>query len=210
MAGNTDVSISCPVPQLWKASSNADHPALLEASKNHLHLKYRSYIMLLRELPLLAALASSVYACQRDFNVEKRHTHRKPLVKRNEEWPPVLDENETLLVNSFDNVSIDEWSRYYGYQNKLAGFGKEAAQWTADRWSENGFESHLNEYHVYLRYPVSASLQFTGEGGESEVVNIEEDVLEEDEVTGFDAISQQTWLGYSPTGNATAEYVYVG
>lgn len=166
--------------------------------------------IMLQQLPLLAALATGALACQRDFNIEARHTHRKPLTKRNTNWPPILDENETLLVNAFDNVSIDEWSRYYGYQNKLAGYGKEAAEWTRDQWVENGFEAHLNEYHVYLRYPVSASLEFTGEDGESRVVNIEEDVLEEDEVTGFDAISQQTWLGYSPTGNATAEYVYAG
>ncbi|KAL2114007.1 hypothetical protein VUR80DRAFT_1303 [Thermomyces stellatus] len=159
---------------------------------------------------LAALLATGVAPCQRDFYVEKRHTHRPRVTKRNDNWPPVLTEHETLLVNSFDNVTIDQWSEYYGRQQKLAGYGKEAAEWTNDRFNENGFESRLTEYHAYFRYPVSASLHFTGADGETSEVNLKEDVLEEDEVTGFDGISQQTWLGYSPTGKAEAEYFYAG
>lgn len=161
---------------------------------------------------ILAAvtLAGGALGCQRDWNIAARHTHRKPLVKRDQQWPPVLDEQETLLVNSFDSVSIDGWSYYYGHQNKLAGFGKEAAQWTADRWNENGIDAHLNEYFAYFRYPVSASVHFTSAEGKTSQVKISEDVLPEDDVTGYDAISQQTWLGYSPSGNASAEYFYVG
>jgi N-acetylated-alpha-linked acidic dipeptidase len=98
-----------------------------------------------RQLSVLAAFAAGASACQRDLVLSKRHTHRQPLSKRNDNWPPVLTEQETLLVNSFDNSSIDRWSDYYGHQNKLAGYGKEAAQWTADQWSENGFVSHLAE-----------------------------------------------------------------
>lgn len=159
---------------------------------------------------LAVLLATGVAPCQRDFYVEKRHTHRPRVTKRNDNWPPVLTEHETLLVNSFDNVTIDQWSEYYGRQEKLAGYGKEAAEWTNDRFNENGFESRLTEYHAYFRYPVSASLHFTGADGETSEVNLKEDVLEEDEVTGFDGISQQTWLGYSPTGKAEAEYFYAG
>lgn len=166
--------------------------------------------MAVKNLLTLAALAASVSACQRDFDVDERHTHRKALSRRDEQWPPVLTEQETLLVNSFDNVTIDDWSRYYGYQNKLAGYGKEAAQWTADRWSENGVDAHLNEYHIYFRYPVSAALSFTGADGVRSEVDLKEPVLEDDEVTGFDAISQQTFLGYSPSGKAEAEYIYAG
>jgi N-acetylated-alpha-linked acidic dipeptidase len=149
---------------------------------------HREFIMRVQQLSVLAAFASSASACQRDFNLEARHTHRKPLVKRNDQWPPILNDHETLL----------------------AGYGKDAAQWTADRWNENGVDAHLSEYHVFLRYPVSASLQHTSASGEVSEVNLKEDVLEEDDVTGLDVISQQTWLGYSPTGNASAEYVYVG
>ena len=72
------------------------------------------------QLSLAAALATGAAACQRDFNVEARHTHRQRVVKRNDNWPPVLTEEETILVNSFDNVTIDEWSKYYGYDRPLA------------------------------------------------------------------------------------------
>ncbi|KAG7129603.1 glutamate carboxypeptidase like protein [Verticillium longisporum] len=163
-----------------------------------------------QQLSAVLAFAAGASACQRDFNIEARHTHRKPILRRNDVWPPVLTEQETLIANSFDNVTIDEWSEYYGRQNKLAGFGKEAAEWTRDKWASNGFESHLNEYHVFLRYPVSAALNFTDAEGNVSEVNLKEDVIEDDEVTGWDAISQQTFLGYAPTGHAKAEYVYAG
>ncbi|KAF4776822.1 PA domain-containing protein [Colletotrichum scovillei] len=153
------------------------------------------------------ALAS---ACQRDFFVEKRHTHRKPITKRADDvWPPVLTEEETILVNAFDNVTVDEWSDYYGHQVKLAGLGKEAAQWTADRWTENGFNAQLKEYHVYLSYPVHASLDITYPNGTTNNVRLDEDVLEEDDVTGRED-RQPTFHGYSASGNVTGEYVYVG
>ncbi|OLN92258.1 putative glutamate carboxypeptidase-like protein 2 [Colletotrichum chlorophyti] len=154
-----------------------------------------------------AAIAS---ACQRDLILEARHTHRKPITKRaDDQWPPVLSEEETVLVNAFDNVTIDEWANYYGHQVKLAGLGKEAAQWTADQWSKNGFDSHLNEYHVYLSYPVHAKLEITYANGTTNDVRLDEDVLEEDDVTGRED-NQPTFHGYSASGNVTAEYVYVG
>jgi N-acetylated-alpha-linked acidic dipeptidase len=153
--------------------------------------------------------ATGVSACARDIFVEKRHTHRQPIVKRQQEWPPVLTEHETLLVNSFDNVTIDEWSDYYGHQNKLAGLGYEAAQWTAERWRENGFDAHLAEYHVYLSYPVSASLSIAYPNGSSADVNLVEPALAEDDVTGRED-NQPTFHGYSASGDVTAEYFYAG
>ncbi|WQF82153.1 Putative PA domain, transferrin receptor-like, dimerization domain, peptidase M28 [Colletotrichum destructivum] len=162
------------------------------------------------QIPLALTFAALASACQRDFILEKRHTHRKPITKRaDDQWPPVLSEEETILVNAFDNVTIDEWSDYYGHQVKLAGLGKEAAQWTADRWTENGFDAHLSEYHVYLSYPVHASLEITYANGTTSEVRLDEDVLEEDDVTGRED-NQPTFHGYSASGNVTAEYVYVG
>lgn len=153
---------------------------------------------------------AAALACQRDFNLPKRHTHRQPIKKRNVEWPPVLQsEEETLIVNSFDNVTVSDWSYYYGHQNKLAGLGKEAAEWTRDRWNENGFDAYLNEYHVYLSYPVSQSLQFTNADGAAEDVKIQEDALPEDDVTGRED-NQPTFHGYSASGHVSGEYVYTG
>ncbi|TEA10650.1 putative glutamate carboxypeptidase [Colletotrichum sidae] len=157
-----------------------------------------------------AALAALASACQKDLLVTRSHTHRKPVAKRaDDQWPPVLSEQETIIVNAFDNVTIDEWSDYYGHQVKLAGLGREAAEWTAEQWTKNGFDAHLNEYHVYLSYPVHASLQITYPNGTTEDVRLDEDVLDEDDVTGRED-NQPTFHGYSASGNVTAEYVYVG
>lgn len=160
---------------------------------------------------LITALvwATGVSACQKDNLLGKRHSNRKPITKRNTEWPPVLTKEETILVNAFDNVTLDEWSDYYGHQNKLAGYGHEAAQWTADRWNEHGFESHLQEYHVYLSYPVSNSLSISYANGSKEEVNLVETALAEDEVTGRDDATP-TFHGYSASGKVSAEYFYAG
>ncbi|KAI7915693.1 glutamate carboxypeptidase 2 [Pyricularia oryzae] len=151
------------------------------------------------------------WACQRERDLFEPHTHRKPLAKRQEteQWPPVLNERETVIVNAFDNVTIDQWSEYYGHQNKLGGLGREAAEWTAARWNEHGFNAELNEYHVYLTYPLSASLHLTTADGARKEISLKEDVLEEDDVTGRED-NQPTFHGYSASGNVTAEYVYVG
>jgi hypothetical protein len=60
---------------------------------------------------LLGAIGAQ--ACQRE-----RHfvNHRQAYVKRQNEnatFPPALDTNEQILLNSFDNTSISEWSYYY-------------------------------------------------------------------------------------------------
>ena len=75
-------------------------------------------------------------------------------------FPPVLDENESILANSFENASIDTWSYYYTHGLHIAGTNRTMAQWTADRWSENGFTSALVEYCIYflLTYPLHLNL----------------------------------------------------
>jgi N-acetylated-alpha-linked acidic dipeptidase len=83
------------------------------------------------------------------------------------------------------------------------------AQWTADKWSEYGFTSRLDEYYVFLNYPVSNSLQLTYSNGSTYTPTLMEDVLAEDETTSYPN-SVPVFHGYSFTGNASAEYVYVG
>lgn len=165
-------------------------------------------------LPSLV-FAAAAYACQREWYEPLGNTHshshsQSTLRKRQESaFPPVLTSEETLLVNSFDNNTIDSWSYYYTHENKLAGLGKAAAQWTADKWTEYGFQSHLAEYHVYLSYPVSASLSVDYGNGTVGEVNLKEDILAEDDVTGRPD-NQPTFHGYSASGNVSGEYVYVG
>ncbi|KAK3995191.1 putative glutamate carboxypeptidase 2 [Cladorrhinum sp. PSN332] len=165
----------------------------------------------LRLVPLLS-LATVTLACVKEFDqldVNQAHVQINPLLARQAQWPPVLTDKETTLVNSFDANSIDDWAQYYGSQVKLAGLGRDAAVWTRDRWAESGFKAELNEYHVYLSYPRRQSLSVTYANGTTDEVNIVEPALAEDEVTGRpDSIP--TFHGYSASGNASAEYVYAG
>ncbi|KAK5654291.1 hypothetical protein OQA88_7468 [Cercophora sp. LCS_1] len=149
-------------------------------------------------------------ACLREFNVEHKHTHRRPLVRRNEDvWPPVLTDREAILVNSFEGKSIDHWAEYYGHQVKLAGLGKEAAEWTRDQWRKGGFNAELNEYEVFLSYPKEQKLVVGYANGTSAEVKIQEPAIGEDDVTGR-GDNQPTFNGYSASGKVKAEYVYVG
>lgn len=165
----------------------------------------------MRLVPLLS-LATFTSACLREFekfDVRHAHAQSNPLLARQTQWPPVLTDKETTIVNSFDANSIDDWANYYGHQLKLAGKGRDAAVWTRDRWRESGFNAELNEYHVYLSYPLRQSLSVTYSNGSTSEVNIQEPALPEDDVTNRpDSIP--TFHGYSASGNASAEYVYVG
>jgi N-acetylated-alpha-linked acidic dipeptidase len=108
---------------------------------------------------LLGAIGAQ--ACQRE-RAFVQHSH--PHVKRqlsNVAFPPALNTNEQLLLDSFDNTSISTWSYYYSTPSvafirklliitahgaHLAGRNKTMAQWTADKWAEYGFKSRLDEY----------------------------------------------------------------
>ncbi|KAF1997684.1 N-acetylated-alpha-linked acidic dipeptidase-like protein 2 [Amniculicola lignicola CBS 123094] len=155
---------------------------------------------------LLAVIG--VQACQRERSFPATHRH----VKRQSEnatFPPELDANEKILVDSFDNTSISTWSYYYTHGGHVAGRNKSMAQWTADRWAEYGFTTRLDEYIVYLNYPVSHSLQLTYPNGSTWNATLKEAVLEEDPTTSYPN-SIPTFHGYSWSGNASAEYIYVG
>lgn len=62
---------------------------------------------------------------------------------------------------------------------------------------------------TYLNYPVSQSLSTSSADGSSRDINIQEDVLSQDETTSYPN-RVPTFHGYSFTGQAEAEYVYVG
>ena len=135
--------------------------------------------------------------------------HPKSIVKRQTVPRVPLTADESVLFNSFDNNTIEGWSYYYTHGAHLAGTNRTMAQWTADRWSENGFQARLDEYVPYLNYPVSHSLSLTYPNGSVFQLSLEEAVLVEDETTSYPN-RIPTFNGYSFTGNATAEYVYVG
>ncbi|KAF2458309.1 N-acetylated-alpha-linked acidic dipeptidase [Lineolata rhizophorae] len=160
-------------------------------------------------LAATALALNGVDACQRE-HLTRRHVDGHTLKPRQTvDFPPVLTDAEAILVNSFDNNSISDWSYYYTHDDHVAGRNRGMAQWTADRWSENGIPSSLATYNVYLNYPVSHSLSLTYPNGSTFTASLEEAQLPEDPTTTWDN-RIPTFHGYSKTGNATAEYVYVG
>ncbi|KAI4637831.1 hypothetical protein J4E83_000649 [Alternaria metachromatica] len=66
-----------------------------------------------------------------------------------------------------------------------------------------------NGKDVYLDYPVHRALSLDYGNGSMYHATLEEEVLDEDETTG-DADRIPAFHGYSGSGNASAEYVYVG
>jgi N-acetylated-alpha-linked acidic dipeptidase len=93
--------------------------------------------------------AAVVQACARErdlFSSGKRVVRRQDAAP----FPPVLDENESVLVNSFDQTSIATWSYYYTHGLHVAGTNRSMAQYTADRWNENGFTADLAEYCTHV------------------------------------------------------------
>ncbi|KAL9033165.1 MAG: hypothetical protein Q9180_006096, partial [Flavoplaca navasiana] len=157
-------------------------------------------LVLRRQVERLPDIASSnlIASPRMHYYQIKKSTPRVPLTP-----------DEAVLTSSFDNNTLNDWSYYYTHGVHLAATNRTMAQWTADRWSENGFQSRLDEYHTYLNYPVSHSLSLTYPNGSVFRASLEEAVLTEDETTTYPE-RIPTFHGYSFTGNATAEYVYVG
>ncbi|KAL8727636.1 MAG: hypothetical protein Q9166_005915 [cf. Caloplaca sp. 2 TL-2023] len=154
---------------------------------------------------LFLLFAALVCGCVHDFAFHRSRS----VAKRQSTGLEPLTADEAILANSFDNNTIDSWSYFYTHGAHLAGTNRNMAQWTADRWSENGFQARLDEYITYLNYPVSHSLALTYPNGSVLQATLQEAVLDEDETTSYPN-SIPTFNGYSFTGNATAEYVYVG
>jgi N-acetylated-alpha-linked acidic dipeptidase len=60
---------------------------------------------------LLGAIGAQACMRERTF-AHHSHAHVKRQTS-NSTFPPVLDTNEQILLGSFDNTSIAEWSYYY-------------------------------------------------------------------------------------------------
>ncbi|KAM5380073.1 hypothetical protein ACJZ2D_003720 [Fusarium nematophilum] len=161
--------------------------------------------------------AACVYACLPDkeetqrllarrLSREGRSRHLKRDVV---EFPPVLTDTESILVNSFDNHSIADWSLYYTSGYRLAGHNRSQAEWTQEKWIELGWESWIAEYWIWYTEPIESSLTLNRPDGSSHSAQLLEDRLDVDPQTA----NQQEKVAYhalTGSGNITAEYVYVG
>lgn len=160
---------------------------------NRITILKHLHTMFLSVLTLLAATGAQAY----------------PHLTPRQAWNSSLTANEQTLVNFFSNESISEWSFYYTQGLHLGGTNRSQAEWTAERWAEAGWETRLDIYNVFLNYPLDNSLNMTSTNGTVFEPELQEDVLEEDPVTGF-SNRVPTFHAYSASGTAEAEFVYVG
>ncbi|WEW58633.1 carboxypeptidase [Emydomyces testavorans] len=168
--------------------------------------------MQIKTVSLLAlSLPFTVEACGKDRLHGRAFDPNHPLLTKRDrsQSAPRLSKHESILVNSFNNASVSDWSYYYTHGAHVAGQNLTMAQWTADKWSEYGMNSSVVPYTVYLNYPVSHSLSLSLANGTKWDASLEEAVLPEDETTSYPN-RIPTFHGYSATGDVTAEYVYVG
>ena len=166
---------------------------------------------ILSSIVLLSALA---YACQRDWDALHRRIHQHASYNRHAKrsvvtYPPSLSETESILVNSFDNKSISDWSYYYTHGDHLGSHNKSMAEWTRQKFEDAGFDSWLAEYPIWYTYPEHSSLTLIRPDGSTHEANLVEDVLEEDDTSSYPNLIP-AYHAMSASGNVTAEYVYVG
>jgi N-acetylated-alpha-linked acidic dipeptidase len=167
-----------------------------------------------RILSSLFMLGALTYACQRDWDALHRRIHQHRSFNNHAkravvEYPPALSEVETILVNSFDNKSISDWSYYYTHGDHLGSHNKSMAEWTAQKWRDAGFDAYLAEYPIWVTYPEHSSLKLIRPDGSTHEANLVEDVLAEDDTSSYPNLIP-AYHGMSASGNVTAEYVYVG
>ncbi|KAI2629895.1 glutamate carboxypeptidase [Hypoxylon sp. NC1633] len=152
---------------------------------------------------LIAFLLTCTNACSHE-----RLSH--PILVRKQDTPlSPLNPEETVLVDAISNTTISEWSHYYTHGAHLAGKNLTMAQWTADRWKENGWNTSIASYDVFINYPVNKSLSLTYSNGSVYEPSLVEAVLNEDDTTSYPN-RIPTFHGYSASGSANAEFVYVG
>ncbi|KAI0972713.1 N-acetylated-alpha-linked acidic dipeptidase-like protein 2 [Xylaria arbuscula] len=153
---------------------------------------------------LCMALVALCDAC-----VHERHLRGSGLAKRQVTPLSALNPEEKIIVDSVSNISISGWSYYYTHGYHVAGTNMTMADWTADRFRENGWNASVVSYNVYLNYPVNKSLSLTYSNGSTFQPLLAEAVLEVDETTSYPN-RVPTFHGYSASGSAEAEFVYVG
>jgi N-acetylated-alpha-linked acidic dipeptidase len=141
--------------------------------------------------------------------IHQHRSHNNHAKRAEVEYPPALSEVESILVNSFDNKSLSDWSYYYTHGDHLGSHNKTMAEWTAQKWSDAGFDAYLAEFPIYVTYPQHSSLTLIRPDGTTHEANLVEDVLPEDDTSSYPNVIP-AFHAMSGSGNVTAEYVYVG
>ena len=167
---------------------------------------------MMNALLLLLAIAHSTSACQRELRSREdsqRASNHVLTPRQAIPFPPPWTKEEKILHTSFSKTEIDTWSSYYTHGDHIAGRNKSMAEEIMKKWVANGISSSLVEYEVFLNYPKEQALVLKWGNGSQYEAQMYEDVLEEDETTGY-AGAPPAFHGYSASGEVEAEYVYVG
>ena len=114
--------------------------------------------IMFRSLSNFILLGNLAYACQTDWDALSQRSyhyqkHNRHAKRTEVEYPPTLSETESILVNSFDNKSISDWSYYYTHGDHLGSHNKSMAEWTAQKWRDAGFDAWLEEFPIWVTYP---------------------------------------------------------
>ncbi|CAI7575756.1 unnamed protein product [Penicillium bialowiezense] len=132
-------------------------------------------------------------------------------------WPESYglpyEQLQQILINTPSADKAREWSKYYTAGPHLGGQNLSQALWTLNKWKEFGVEDiTLPTYDIYLNYPLDHRLALLKTSDDKTEVTfeatLEEDVLEEDPTSGLED-RVPAFHGYSASGNATAQFVYV-
>lgn len=173
---------------------------------------------MLKTISVGLALTAGVYACLNDKAETaslqaRRHTrdhHRSRHLKRDVvQYPPILTETESILVNSLDNNSISDWSLYYTSGYRLVSYNRSQAEWTQQKFIDAGWDSWLAEYWIWFTEPLESSLTLNRPDGSTHSAQLLEDPLEIDPQTS-NPNEKIAYHALSGSGNITAEYIYVG
>ncbi|EUC46111.1 hypothetical protein COCMIDRAFT_25775 [Bipolaris oryzae ATCC 44560] len=159
---------------------------------------------------ILALLLPSIVQGSRGDIQWRPASRMRPGDRRTTPVSPIdLTPQEQTLVSSFDNTSIASWSSYYSHRRNLTGESRKVPEWTASKWTEYGFDTRLDSYHVYLNYPINQSLTLKYPNGSTDNLSLSEPIFEEDPTTNS-SNRIPAFHGYSASGNVSAPYVYIG
>ncbi|ODV82782.1 hypothetical protein CANARDRAFT_10239 [[Candida] arabinofermentans NRRL YB-2248] len=163
----------------------------------HIKPKIRSWLLLFLVTLAFFATKSIISALKSIRTVQ---------ISSNKEFPK--HRLFSIYLNALEVNLASNWSEAYAGTPQLAGTNLEMVHWTKEKFEEYCFDSvEIDEYDVYVSYPVDQSLRLL-EAKDSSLVykpTLREKELPEDPVT---SIYVPAFLGYAATGNVTSQFVY--
>ena len=130
------------------------------------------------------------------------------------------DAHEAVAISAISPDRLRSSMQTYTSRPHLAGTEGDyaMARWTLAQFTSLGFDAHIEEFDTLLAYPVSRSLRAVeapANGADPQqppkvvwTASLQEQALPSDPASQW-VMRNETWLGYGPSGHATAPVVYV-